>query len=151
LSDSAYLFTSENLTAHISKSLNATELAKRKFREIASISGMIFTGYPGQGIKTKHIQSSASLLFEVLSTYDPGNLLIRQAYNEALESQLEETRLREALKKITLQKIMLRETPRPSPFAFPILVDRLREQISTETLEDRIESMLKTYRSVHAD
>ncbi len=150
LSDSAYLFTSEDLTAHISKSLNATELAKRKFREIAAISGMIFTGYPGQGIKTKHLQSSASLLFEVLNTYDPGNLLIRQAYNEALESQLEETRLRQALKKITGQKIILRQTLRPSPFAFPILVDRLREQISTEKLEDRIESMLKTYREVHA-
>ncbi len=151
LRETSKLFTTENLTAHIHQSLNASELAKRKFREIASIAGLIFTGFPGQGIKTKHIQSSASLLFDVMSTYDPGNLLIRQAYNEALESQLEETRLRAALNRMSTQKLIIRQTPKPSPFAFPILVDRLREQVSSERLEDRIESMLKTYRGIHAD
>jgi ATP-dependent Lhr-like helicase len=151
LADKALLFSTDRLTEDISKSLNANELAKRKFREIAVISGLIFTGYPGQAIKTKHLQSSASLLFEVMSTYDPGNILIRQAYNEALESQLEESRIRETLKTINDKEIIIKQTERPSPFAFPIMVDRLREQFSSESLEERIQQMLKSYATAHGN
>ncbi len=151
LMDKDNLFSVENLTENISKSLNANELAKRKFREIAIISGLIFTGFPGQGLKTKHLQSSASLLFDVMNTYDPGNILIRQAYNEALETQLEETRLRQTLKAICEKELILKETDRPSPLAFPIMVDRLREQFSSEKLEDRIQSMLKAYPIAHGN
>lgn len=144
-SDPEGIFSAENLLQDIQKSLNANELAKRKFREIAAISGMVFKGYPGQGIKTKHLQASSSLLFDVISEYDPENLLIKQAYNEVLEYQLEEQRLRAVLMRISGQKIRIMTTSKPSPFAFPIMVDRLREQFSTEKLEDRIQHMLTAY------
>jgi ATP-dependent Lhr-like helicase len=144
-SDSKGIFSADNLLHDIQKSLNANELAKRKFREIAAISGMVFKGYPGQGIKTKHLQASSSLLFDVISEYDPENLLIKQAYNEVLNHQLEEQRLRAVLMRISGQKIRIMTTSKPSPFAFPIMVDRLREQFSTEKLEDRIQQMLTAY------
>ncbi|QEK52411.1 ligase-associated DNA damage response DEXH box helicase [Pedobacter aquae] len=137
------LFSDKNLIDDIQNSLNANEMARRRFRDIAHISGLIFTGFPGKPMKNKHLQSSTSLLFDVFSEYEKDNLLIRQAYNEALAFQLEEFRLREALQRIQKQKIVLKEMAQPSPFAFPIMVDRLREKMSTESLEERVAKMVE--------
>ena len=117
-------------------------MARRKFRDIAHIAGLVFTGYPGKPMKNKHLQSSTSLLFDVFSEYEKNNLLIRQAYNEALAFQLEEFRLREALQRIQSQKHIIKKTAKPSPFAFPIMVDRMREKLSTESLEERVAKMV---------
>lgn len=136
------LFSTENLIADIEQSLNATEMARRRFRDIAHIAGLVFTGYPGKEMKTRHLQSSTSLLFDVFSEYEPDNLLVRQAYNEALAFQLEEFRLREALQRIQQQTVVVKYPSRPSPFSFPIMVDRLsREKLTTESLEERVMKM----------
>ena len=100
------LFSDKNLLDDIQLSLNANEMARRRFRDIAHIAGLVFTGFPGKPIKNKHLQSSTSLLFDVFNEYEKDNLLVRQAYNEALAYQLEEFRLRAALKRIQEQKIM---------------------------------------------
>lgn len=139
------LFTSENLLNDIQKSVNATEMAKRKFREIASIAGLVFQGFPGKHIKTRHLQASSSLLFDVFFEYEKDNLFIKQALQEVLVYQLEETRLHNALYRITSQKIVIKKTIKPTPFSFPILVDRLREQLTSEKLSDRIQKMIKQY------
>jgi ATP-dependent Lhr-like helicase len=140
------LFTITNLLDDIQHSLNANEMARRRFRDIAHIGGLIFTGYPGQPVKSRHLQASSSLLFDVFSEYEPNNLLVRQAYNEALAFQLEEFRLRAALQRIGKQKIIIKITDKPTPFAFPILVDSLgREKFTTESLEERVAKMAKQY------
>jgi len=141
----ANLFSQDNLLDDIQKSLNATEMAKRRFRDIAHIGGLVFTGYPGQPIKNKHLQASTSLLFDVFSEYEPDNLLLRQSYNEALAYQLEEFRLRAALLRISTQEIVIKKIKRPTPFAFPILVDRLREKMTMESLEERVAKMTVQY------
>ncbi|GAC1304088.1 MAG: ligase-associated DNA damage response DEXH box helicase [Mucilaginibacter sp.] len=139
-------FSIDNLLDDIQHSLNANEMARRRFRDIAHIGGLIFTGYPGQQVKSRHLQASTSLLFEVFSEYEPDNLLVRQAYNEALAFQLEEFRLRMALQRIVTQTIILKTIERPTPFAFPIMVDSLgRERLTTETLEERIAKMARQY------
>ncbi|SDT62460.1 ATP-dependent helicase Lhr and Lhr-like helicase [Mucilaginibacter mallensis] len=139
-------FSIDNLLDDIQHSLNANEMARRRFRDIAHIGGLVFTGYPGQQVKNKHLQASTSLLFEVFSEYEPDNLLVRQAYNEALAFQLEEFRLRMALQRISKQSIVLKTIERPTPFAFPIMVDSLgREKLTTETMEERIAKMARRY------
>ncbi len=144
--EDAGFFSIDNLIDDIQHSLNANEMARRRFRDIAHIGGLVFTGYPGQQVKNKHLQASTSLLFEVFSEYEPGNLLVRQAYNEALAFQLEEFRLRAALQRIQTQNIILKVIERPTPFAFPIMVDSLgRERLTTETLEERIAKMARSY------
>ena len=135
------LFSPENLLADIQQSVNATEMAKRKFRDIAVIGGMIFQGYPGEQKKARHLQSSASLLFQVLNQYEPDHLLLRQAYQEVLDQQMEEVRLRNMLERIQKGKIQLRFPEKLTPFSFPIKVDSMREQISSEKLEDRVRKM----------
>jgi ATP-dependent Lhr-like helicase len=144
--EDAGFFSIDNLLDDIQHSLNANEMARRRFRDIAHIGGLVFTGYPGQPVKNKHLQASTSLLFEVFSEYEPDNLLVRQAYNEALAFQLEEFRLRSALQRIAKQNIILKVIERPTPFAFPIMVDSLgREKLTTETLEERIAKMARRY------
>jgi ATP-dependent helicase Lhr and Lhr-like helicase len=136
------LFSTENLLDDIQHSVNSTEMAKRKFREIATIAGLVFQGFPGKSIKTRHLQASSSLLFDVIREHEPRNLLIRQAYQESLDQQLEEQRMRKALDRISKQEVIFRYTEKPTPFAFPILVDRLREQFSSEKLEDRVNRLV---------
>jgi ATP-dependent Lhr-like helicase len=141
-SNATALFSSENLLADIQKSINSTEMAKRKFRDIAVIGGLIFQGFPGQHQKARHLQSSASLLFKVFEEYDPGNILLRQAYNEVLVQQMDEVRLRQALQRIAHSKILLSFPKKLTPLSFPIIVDGLnRNNLSTERLEDRIKKM----------
>ena len=139
------LLSSDNLLDDIQHSLNANEMARRRFRDIAHIAGLVFTGFPGKPMKNKHLQASTSLIFDVFREYEPDNVLIRQAYHEALQFQLEEFRLREALARIRSQVIRVTETDQPTPFAFPILVDRLREKLSTESLEERVAKMSLRY------
>jgi ATP-dependent Lhr-like helicase len=141
------LFSTNHLLDDIGRSINSIELARRKFREIASISGLIFQGFPGAMRKAKHLQSSTSLLFDVFLEHEPDNLLLRQAYQEAFDQQLEEVRLRNGLLRMGQQEILFRYPEKPSPFAFPIMVDRLREQLSSEKLEDRIKKMVGQYKA----
>lgn len=136
------LFTADYLLDDLQKSLNATEMARRKFRDIAIISGMVFTGYPNKSIKMKHLQSNSQLLFEVFRDYEPENLLFQQAFTETFQHQLEEDRLRLSLERIATQKIIWKQCNRTTPFAFPLITDRLsRERLSSEKWEDRVKRM----------
>jgi ATP-dependent Lhr-like helicase len=135
------LFSPEDLTADIQRSVNSAEMARRKFRDIAVIGGLIFQGFPGEHTKARHLQSSASLLFNVFSEYDPHNLLIRQAYNEVMDQQMEERRLRNMLERIRQSNIVLRWPGKLTPFCFPLKVDSMREDLSSEKLEDRVRRM----------
>lgn len=137
------LFSTKDLVLDIQGSLNSVEMARRRFRDIAKISGLIFQGYPGKAKKERHLQSSSSLLFDVFKSYDPDNLLFQQTYEEVLTFQLEETRLREALNKIQSQKLIISQPQGYTPFSFPIIVDRLnRERLSTESMADRVKKMI---------
>ena len=140
-SNAYQLFSPENLFEDIQRSLNSVEMAKRKFRDIAVIGGLIFQGFPGEQKKARHLQSSASLLFNVFSEYEPQNLLLRQAYNEVMEQQMEEQRLRYMLQRIQKSKIIITFPRRLTPFCFPIKVDSMREDLSSEKLEDRVKKM----------
>ena len=135
------IFSMDDLDKDIMESINHTEMAKRKFRDIAAISGLVFQGYPGKYITGKHMQSSSQILFNVFHEYDPENLLLKQSMDEVISLQLERSRLLEAMKRINSQKIMLRYPEKPTPFAFPIMADRLREKLSTEQIINRIEKM----------
>lgn len=122
--------------------LNATELARRQFREIARVAGLIFTGYPGQGKSARQLQASSELFYDVLSEFDPGNLLLDQARREVLERQLEVRRLKRALGKLDGMRIVMREPTMLTPLAFPLWAEHLRENhVTSESWSDRIRQM----------
>jgi len=135
------LFSSESLIDDIWSSINNTELAKRRFRQICQVAGLVFPGFPGQQRKSRHLQMSSGVFFDVFSEYEPDHLLLQQAYDEVLFFQLDELRLQKALQKIRRQQIRLEHPERFTPYAFPIMVDRLRERLSSEKLTDRVKRM----------
>lgn len=139
------LLTPQGLLADIEAGLNTTELASRRFRDIARIAGLVFQGYPGKAKKDRHLQASSRLFFEVFHETEPNHILLRQARQEVLDFQLQHQRLHAALSRLSEQRWQIYSTPRPSPFAFPILVERIREKFSTETLANRIQKIKQRY------
>ncbi len=135
------LFSPDHLLEDIQASANSTEMAKRKFRDISVIGGLIFQGYPGEQKKARHLQASASLLFKVFAEYEKDNLLMRQAYQEVFDQQMEEVRLRNMLQRIQSSTIVLTYPNQLTPFCFPVKVDSMRENLSSEKLEDRVRKM----------
>ncbi len=141
----AGLLMAEKCEEDLLRAINANELTRRKFREIAAISGLIFKGYPGQPVKDRHLQSSAGLIYQVLEEYDSENLLIRQSIDEVLMAQLEMGRIQLFMKNLQRMKVIHRELNAVTPFSFPIIVDRLRERLTSEALGDRIKRMELNY------
>jgi ATP-dependent Lhr-like helicase len=135
------LFTTENMVAEICDCMNAAEMGKRQFREVAHIAGLVFAGYPGNRRTARQLQASTGLLYDVFSNYDPDNLLLRQARQEVLERQLEHSRLVRTLIEMSSNQIICRDVQRFSPLGFPLVVERLRERLSSEKLADRVRRM----------
>lgn len=137
------VLSADDLLDHVLASLNAGELAQRRFREIARVSGLVFSGQPGAPRSLRQLQASSGLFFEVFRKYDPGNLLLRQAESEVLSQELEIGRLRDCLQRMAGQRLELVELTQPSPMSLPLMVERLRERLSTEQLSARLERMLR--------
>ena len=138
----ALLFDSQNLLHDVLASLNSGQLAQRRFREIARVAGLEFGGYPGAPKSLRQLQASSSLFFEVFRKYDAGNRLLGQAQSEVLTQELELSRLTATLQTLCALPQARVALAAPSPFALPLMVDRLREQLSTEKLKDRLERLL---------
>ncbi|MEO8388726.1 MAG: DNA ligase-associated DEXH box helicase, partial [Polaromonas sp.] len=134
--------THEALLHDVLQSLNASELAQRRFREIARVSGLIFQGYPGEKRSNKQLQASSSLFWEVFRKYDPANRLLMQAQQELLAQELELGRLSASLARMNTQQLVMQTLARPTPFAFPLMVEMFREKLSNESLADRITRMV---------
>lgn len=130
------------LRQEVLDSLNAGELAQRRFREIARVAGLVFQGHPGEQRSSRQLQASSRLFWEVFRQYDPANRLLHQAEQELLALELDMARLQAALARMNKQTLMLRPLERPTPFAFPLMVERFREKFSNENVAERIARMV---------
>lgn len=144
----AGLLGTANLAADIEASMNAAEMARRQFREVARVSGLVLERFPGGQKSAKQMQMSSGLLFDVLDKYDADNLLLAQARREVLDQQLEQARLAQTLARVAAGELVVTRPPRPTPLAFPLLVSRLRQTVSSETLEDRVAKMIGQFEQV---
>jgi ATP-dependent Lhr-like helicase len=134
----------DDLLPHLLQCLNSGQLARRRFRDVARIAGLIHPGFPGKQAKSaRHLQASSELFYDVFTEFDPANLLLDQAKREVLSDQLEVTRLRSALERIARSAIVMVETARLTPLSFPLYAERLRTQtMSSESWRERIERMV---------
>ena len=135
------LLTSDHLNEDLEKSINVSEMARRRFRDIAVISGLVFQGFPNKPIKAKHLQSGSQLFFDVFKDYEPDNLLYQQALEETYDHGMERGRMTQVFENIARQKIIWRDCSQPTPFSFPLITDRIRAKLSSESVEDRIKKM----------
>jgi len=123
--------------------LNSTEMARRHFREIARVAGLVAGGRR----TNRQTQASAGLIFDVLVEHDGGNMLLAQARREVLEEQFEFTRLRDAVEAIAVRDIRVVDTPRISPLAFPIWAEQIQSRLSTQGWLERITEMARELES----
>ncbi|HWK89915.1 MAG TPA: helicase-related protein, partial [Longimicrobium sp.] len=137
----ADLLSPHHLLDDVPASLNATEMARRQFREIARVAGLVFQGFPHEGKTARQLQASSGLFFDVFTRYDPGNLLVSQAHREVMERQLESSRLGRTLERLSRGRVVITDPKRTPPLAFPLLVDRTREAVSSESMVDRVRRM----------
>lgn len=135
------LFSPENWYADLQRSINSAEMSRRKFRDIAVISGLIFQGFPGEHKKQRHLQNSTGLLYDVIVEHEPTSLLLQQAHREVLTTEIEAPRLYDALVRITESKVIVTRPEKLTPFCFPIKVDSLRDELTSEKLNERIKRM----------
>ncbi len=135
------MLSTENLLLELLKSLNAAELSKRHFREIARVAGLVFQGFPGANKTNKQVQASSGLIFDVFVQWDKTNPLLGQAGREVLERELEFARLTESLMSMQQQRVTVIRASRPTPFCFPLMIERFSEKLSSENLADRIRRM----------
>jgi ATP-dependent Lhr-like helicase len=132
----------QHLDTDLEQAVNLSELCRRRFRAIAQVSGLISQAMPGQSKSGGQLQISAALLFDVFQKHEPGHLLLEQARREVLEEQLERPRLQLALERLAGSEWMLQRIPRPGPLAFPLLVERLNNRLSNESLLDRVQRLI---------
>jgi ATP-dependent Lhr-like helicase len=137
------LFSSKDLLPDVLASLNSSELAQRRFREICRIAGLIFTGYPGAAKSNKQLQASSGLFFEVFKKYDERNMLLVQAQQEVLSQELCIDQLQTTLHVMQGSRLDWVQLTHPSPLSLPLMVERLREKLSTEKLADRLDRILR--------
>ena len=136
------LLTVEDLERDLEQAVNLSELCRRRFRAIAQVSGLITQSMPGQNKTGGQLQISAALLFDVFSKHEPDSLLLEQARREVLEEQLERPRLQAALERMAASRWRLERTARPGPLAFPLLVERLNNRLSNESLLERVQRLI---------
>ena len=131
-----------HLAADLEQAVNLSELCRRRFRAIAQVSGLITQAMPGQAKTGGQLQISAALLFDVFQKHEPGHLLLEQARREVIEEQLELPRLQAALERLAGSTWLLERTPRPGPLAFPLLVERLNNRLSNESVLERVQRLI---------
>lgn len=134
-------FTTSGLHDDTLASINLSEMAKRQFRGIARVAGLVFEGYPHQRKTARQLQASSELIYEVFARFDPDNALLQQAQREVLEEQFEQRRLEATLERCAQARILLRRSPRPSPLAQPLVDDRLSSELSTESPRQRLDRL----------
>ena len=136
------LFDADGLVEDLAGAMNASELARRQFRDIARVAGLVFQGYPGKGKSARQLQASSGLMFDTIDRYDPDNRLLDQARREVLDSALEVDRLRAALQQMAAAELALHHPARFTPLAFPLWAERLRNRLSTQSWQDRVARMV---------
>lgn len=130
------------LSADLAACANTGELARRRFRDIARIAGLVFTGFPGEVRPARHLQASSELFYRVFTAHDPENRLLEQARREVLDRELEIARLRETLVDLAARRLRIVHPRTLTPLAFPLWVERIRTQsITSERWIDRVRRM----------
>lgn len=137
------LLSPDQLLDDILASVNAAELSRHHFREVARVAGLILSGTPGAPPSLRSLQASSGLLFDVFTRYDPDNLLLRQSQREVLERQMDFTRLQETLEAMVHRSIILKKCPRLTPLAFPLWADRISHSVGTEDPATTLARMLE--------
>ncbi len=133
------LLSPDGLLTDLRESLNLGELARRQFRDIARVSGMLVPALPGRTPRSlRQLQASSGLLYDVLRQHDPDHILLTLAEHEVLHDQLDLESLARALSSCQARTLSVQQPTSLGPLSFPLWAERLRGQLSNEDWKTRV-------------
>ncbi|MEM4617070.1 MAG: ATP-dependent helicase, partial [Archaeoglobaceae archaeon] len=117
------LFMIPNFEEHLIRSLDHTELLRRRFRHVAVRSFMILRNYLGREKSVWKQQLNADAILNFLKRYYPDFPVLKETYREIMEDSMDIQNALDYLSKIGKEiEIRIIRTPYPSPFAFNLFV-----------------------------
>ena len=138
------------LLEDLQEGLNLSEMARRQFRDIARIAGMLAPPMPGTARPSmRQLQASSGLMFDLLRRYDPGHLLLDQASREVLEAQMDVQALQAAFDRCAARRIDLQRPPSFTPLSFPLWAETVRGELSTEDWSTRVRRAAQALQARH--
>ncbi|HYF14975.1 MAG TPA: ligase-associated DNA damage response DEXH box helicase [Phycisphaerales bacterium] len=139
------LFSSENLADDAMASVSMSQLARLAFRDIARVAGLAPQNHPGARRTGKQMQASAGLIYDVLTEFDPENLLLAQARREVLEKHFESGRISRAMERIHGSEFILARPRALTPLSFPLVIEREAARLTSESIGERIARMQREW------
>ncbi|MGE8280990.1 MAG: ligase-associated DNA damage response DEXH box helicase [Stenotrophomonas sp.] len=136
----AAMLSPEALLRDLRAAVNMSELARRQFREIARVAGLLPPSLPGRALRSlRQLQASSSLLYDVLRQYDPGHILLRQAEREVLEQRLDVATLQRVVHECAGRQLLLTRPRTLTPLSFPLWAESRRGSLSSEDWKQRVQ------------
>ncbi|MGQ2924297.1 MAG: ligase-associated DNA damage response DEXH box helicase [Hydrogenophaga sp.] len=130
--------------------MNLTEMARRQFRDIARVAGMLTPSMPGAAQRSqRQLQASSGLLFDVLQRYDPQHLLLAQAAREVLDAQMDVQALAATLARCAARRLDLHHPRTLTPLSFPLWAETVRGELSTEDWSQRVRRAAEQLQARH--
>ncbi|MES2842595.1 MAG: ligase-associated DNA damage response DEXH box helicase [Pseudomonadota bacterium] len=144
------LLAPAGLMDNLQEGMNLTEMARRQFRDIARVAGMLTPSLPGAAQRSqRQLQASSGLLFDVLQRYDPEHLLLAQATREVFEAQMDVQALSATLARCATRRVDLRELDTLTPLSFPLWAEAVRGELSTEEWSTRVRRAAEQLQARH--
>lgn len=137
----AGLFEAEGLMEDAAQTVNLAELSRAQFREVARVAGLVFPVTAGSRKSARQVNAGSSLMFDVFSEFDPGNLFLVQARREVMERQFERGRLARTMDRLRRSVIRIVPVARPTPLGFPLVLERAGGTLSSRSILERVEAM----------
>ncbi len=113
------LFMLPEFEEHLKRSLDRTEMLRRRFRHVAVRSFMVLKNYLGREKSVWRQQLSADSILSFLRRYYPDFPVLKETYREIMEDAMDIASALDYLKKVGNEiELRIVRTPYPSPFAF---------------------------------
>ncbi len=128
----------ENLRNDLLASIASGELARRQFREVARIAGLVFASHPGADRSVRHLQAGTGLIHDVLAAHEPDHILLQQATDEVLENTFDFVALESTMQRCAGVELLVKHPKKLTPFAFPLWAESIRGGLSSEDWQTRV-------------
>ncbi|MCC6027608.1 MAG: ATP-dependent helicase [Archaeoglobus sp.] len=142
------LFLMPNFEDHLKKSLDRTEMLRRRFRHVAVRSFMILRNYLGREKSVWKQQLNADAILSFLKRYYPDFPVLRETYREIMEDAMDIKNAMDYLSRVGKEiELKIVRVPYPSPFAFNLFI--LGEE-DVVLMEDRRKVLRELHEKVMA-
>lgn len=122
--------------------IEGSQMAKRAFRDIAVISGLVERRHPGKKKTGRQVTMSTDLIYDVLRHHEPDHVLLSATRQEVLGKLTDIDRLRDIIEAKPLKH---RALARISPLAVPLILEIGIEKIKGQAEFALLDGMAREF------